>query len=92
MFVERELLKRLSELSGSEGKSMDMDSGQFIGMALFVVIAVSLVPTIYTTISGTNTTGWASLTGGSGALAIFQLILLVFVCSIVIVLVKKAIG
>lgn len=62
----------------------------FIGMALAIVIAVSLVPTIYDTIADTNTTGWSSLTGGSGALAIFELILLVFVAGIVIYVVKQA--
>ena len=64
----------------------------FIGLALTIVIAYSLVPTIYTTISGTNTTGWSTLTGGSGALAIFQLGLLIFCSAIVIFVIKEALG
>lgn len=66
--------------------------GKFIGLALALVIAVSLVPTIYTTISGTNTTGWSALTGGAGAQSIFELLLLVFVASIIIYMIKEAIG
>lgn len=64
----------------------------FIGLALSIVIAYSLVPTIYTTISETNTTGWTALTGGSGALAIFQLGLLIFCSAIVIFVIKEALG
>jgi uncharacterized membrane protein len=63
-------------------------TGKIVGAVIAIVIAVSLIPTIYTTISGTNTTGWTSLTGGAGALAIFQLILLVFVAGIIIALVR----
>jgi uncharacterized membrane protein len=63
-------------------------TGKIVGAVIAIVIAVSLIPTIYTTISGTNTTGWSTLTGGAGALAIFQLILLVFVAGIIIALVK----
>lgn len=70
----------------------EADYGKFIGMAIAIVIAIALVPTVYDTISGTNTTGWSSLTGGSGAVAIFELLLLIFIAGIVIYVVKQALS
>jgi hypothetical protein len=68
---------------------MDGDwAGKIVGVVIAIVIAVSLVPTIYSVINATNTTAWSSLTGGSGAQAIFQLILLCFVAGIVIAVIK----
>lgn len=68
------------------------DYGKFIGLALSLVIAVSLVSVIYDTVNGTDTTGWSSLTGGSGAVAIFELLLLVFVAAIIIYILKEALS
>jgi len=68
---------------------MDGDwAGKVVGVCIAIVIAVSLVPTIFTAVNGTSTTGWSSLTGGSGAVSILQLILLVFVAGVVIAIIK----
>ena len=68
---------------------MDGDwTGKIVGVVVAIVIAVSLVPTIFTVINATNTTAWSTLTGGSGASSIFQLILLVFVAGIVVAIIK----
>ena len=63
-------------------------AGKIVGAVVAIVIGISLVPTVYDTISGTNTTGWTALTGGAGALAIFELILLIFVAGIVVAIVR----
>ena len=66
--------------------------GMFIGLALAIVIAVSLVPTVVETINGTeNLDEWDDdLIGGSGASAIYQLIVLIFVAGIAIWVIRKA--
>jgi uncharacterized membrane protein len=69
-----------------EGKQL---AETFVGLTVGIVIAVSLVPTIYTTINGTNTTAWSNIVGGTGAAAIFQLIVLIFVAGIVIYVLKE---
>lgn len=66
--------------------------GMFIGIVLAVVIALSLVSTVYDTIDDVNTTGWSAITGGTGAIAIMELSLLIFVASIVIYLIKQALA
>jgi len=62
----------------------------FIGLAIAIVIAVNLVPTVFESINDTDTSDWSDLTGGTGAIAIFELVLLLFVAAIVIWIIKKA--
>jgi hypothetical protein len=63
-------------------------AGKIVGAVVAIVIAISLVPTIAEAITGTNTTTWAALTGGAGAVSVFELMLLVFVAGIVVAVVK----
>jgi len=70
---------------------MDMKVGVLIGLVFFIVLAVSLVPTVFEIINDTDTSEWSDMTGGSGAVAIFELLLLLFVAAIAIVIVKFAI-
>jgi hypothetical protein len=70
---------------------MEMKVGVLIGLVFFIVLAVSLVPTVFEVLNGTDTSDWASFTGGSGAVAIFELLLLLFVAAIAIIIVKFAI-
>ena len=70
---------------------MDMKVGVLIGLVFFIVLAVSLVPTVFEILNDTDTSEWSDMTGGSGAVAIFELLLLLFVAAIAIVIVKFAI-
>jgi len=63
-------------------------AGKIVGAVVAIVIAISLVPTIADTVMGTNTTNWTTLTGGTGAISVFELIVLVFVAGIVVAVVK----
>jgi hypothetical protein len=75
-------------LEGGEWK-LDGDwAGKIVGAVVAIVIAISLVPTIATALTGTNTSNWTTLTGGAGAVSVFGLILLVFVAGIVVAIVK----
>jgi hypothetical protein len=67
-------------------------AGKFVGLAIGVVIAIAVVPTVADTITGTNTTSWSTITGGAGAKAILELILLAFVAGIVIYIIKEVLG
>jgi hypothetical protein len=68
----------------------EVDYAKFIIIVIAIFIATSLVGSMYTQISNTNTTGWSSLTGGSGAVTLYQLIFFVFIASIVIYIVREA--
>lgn len=78
---------RLKLLSDKKAK---VNYGLFIGLAISLVIAAALVPTVFETINDTDTTDWGDLTGGAGAEAIFQLLLLVFVAGIVIYMIRSS--
>ena len=84
--------KMLKKLFGSK-RAQAINYGLFVGLAIAIVIAVSLVPTIVETINGTDTSEWSDdFTGGSGASALFQLILLVFIAGIIIWRIKYVLG
>ena len=78
------------ELANKEPRKM-ADYGKFIGLALALVIAIALVPVVFEAINGTDTSDWGGITGGAGALAIFELLLLIFVAAIVIYIIKESI-
>lgn len=63
-------------------------AGKIVGAVVGIVIAISLLPTVADTIVGTNTSTWSTLTGGTGAVSIFELTLLVFVAGIVVAIVR----
>jgi hypothetical protein len=63
-------------------------AGKIVGAVVGIVIAIALLPTVADTITGTNTSTWSTLTGGTGAVSIFELTLLVFVAGIVIAIVR----
>lgn len=69
-----------------------MTDGSYVkkGMEIvvFVVIATSLIGTVYTAIAGINTTGWSTLAGGTGAITITQICLLLFAVFIALTIVK----
>lgn len=75
-----------------KNQKAEVKYGAFIGLAIALVIAVAMVPTVFDIIDATNTTGWDALTGGSGAVAIFELILIIFIAGIVIYLIKTALS
>ena len=74
------LMEVTYKLDGLIGKVM-------IG-TLAVVFGVYLIPVGIEALAGTNTTNWTKITGGSGAVAIFGLLGLVFVGGFAISLLK----
>ena len=83
------LLQLLQRLLGNQRGEVAYT--KFIGLAIAVVLMTALVPTVFEAINGTDTTDWNTLTGGAGAITLFQIILLIFVAAIVIYMVKSAI-
>lgn len=53
-----------------------------------VVIGVYLLPVAVEALAGTNTSNWTKITGGSGAIAIFGLIGLVFIAGFAVAVLK----
>lgn len=66
-------------------------AGEWIGMAIGVMVAVLMLPPVADTVIGVNTSGW-NFTGAAACKTLMYLIPMVYIAGVLVKIVKTALG